>query len=497
MTFQSGYDARAGKTSEVSTADGLVATPISAHPGVPSEHHRTGLAVTALVLLVVAGAMGGAAQLLEYAFPVAALAVGALLYRSAPTAYMAFAWWIWFVTPGLRRYLEYHGSWNQVTPIVLTPYLVSGITLISVVRHLPKLKRLALAPFALLLAAVGYGYLLGILRWGFLASTYGALTKIVPIAFGLHIAMAVRRTDQYWLGVERAFLWGMLVVSIYGIVQYIAPASWDAYWMANVEMVSIGRPLPYEVRVFSTLNSPGPLATVLAAGLLVLLASRNGWRWPVTALTLLTFLLTLVRGVWAAWLLGLAVYVAYLPWRTRWRLMTVLAILALAVPLFILGEPFDPVRTRMLTLVNLGSDVSFVQRMALIPRIAEVIVGSPLGTGIGATGVSAMLHGSASGIRDFDNGILETLYSLGWAAGGAFLIGTAWLLLRAFRVREAADNRLLKAARAIAVCVAFTAVFGDAFSGVAGMLLWTFLGLLASAEERTYAGSQTSLHDHR
>lgn len=497
MILQSGSQAPPVEVSPVSVADALVATPMSVDAAAPAEHHRSWVAVAALVLLVVAGVTARAAELVEYAFPMAALAVGALLYRSAPTAYMAFAWWIWFLTPGLRRYLDYLGGWHQVTPIVLTPYLVSGITLFSVVRHLPRLTRLALAPFGLLLAAVAYGYLIGILRWGFLASTYGALTKIVPIAFGLHIAMATRRSDQYRVGVERAFLWGMLIVSIYGVLQYLAPASWDAYWMTNVEMVSIGRPLPYEVRVFSTLNSPGPLATVLAAGLLLLLASRSPWRWPVVGVTLLTFLLTLVRGVWAAWLLGLAVYVAYLPWRTKWRLLTVLAIGMLAIPLIILDQPFDPVRTRMLSLVNLGSDFSFVQRMALIPRFVEIIAASPLGTGLGATGVSVMLHGSSSGIRDFDNGILETLYSLGWVAGGAFLIGTAWLLFRALRRREAVDDRFLKAARAIAVCVAFTAVFGDAFSGVSGILLWTSLGLLASAEEPIHAGSLSQLHDYR
>jgi hypothetical protein len=395
---------------------------------------------------------------------------------------MAFAWWIWFLTPGLRRYLDYSIGWNPVTPISLTPYLVSGITLFSVARHLPKLARFSLAPFALLLAAVVYGQCVGMLRWGLLASTYGAISWIVPIGFGLHIAMATGRCGEYRVGVQRAFLWGILVISIYGLLQYVDPAPWDRYWMASAPMRSLGQPLPYQVRVFSTLNSPGPFATVLAAGLLLLLASRSPWRWPVAGVALLAFLLTLVRGVWAAWLLGLAVYVVYLPWRAKSRLLAVLAIGAIAIPLVIFDQPFDPVRTRVLSLMNLLSDESFVQRTAGISRSTEIIVASPLGAGLGGSGVSVALQSSSSAIRDFDNGVLETLYSFGWVAGGAFLLGTFWLLLRTIVRSEAGDDRFTNSARAMAVCIALTAIFGSAFTGVSGLLLWTSIGLLASGD---------------
>jgi hypothetical protein len=435
-----------------------------------------------LALLYTGGVAAHLASLLEYAFPISALVAAALLFRSAPASYMCFAWWIWFLTPGLRRYLDYWNGWSLVTPIALTPYLVSGVALFSVARHLPKLRRMSLAPFALLLGGVAYGWIVGVSRLGFLAGTYGTISWLVPVGFGLHIATASQKRSAYLDGIQQAFLWGLLVVSLYALFQYVAPPAWDIYWMANAPMFSIGQPMPYQVRVFSTLNSPGPFAVVLAVGLLLLLANRSVWRWPIGTLGVVALLLTLVRGVWVCWLVGLAVYIAYLPWRTKWRLAAVLAIAGLAVTLLVFDPSFESVRTRVLTLTDLANDRSLSERVSLVSRIVQVIVTTPFGGGLGATGVSVSLQNAPSGIRDFDNGILETLYSLGWVFGGVFLFGTAWLLLRGLGRGESSDDRLTKAVRASAVCIAATAGTGDAFSSVSGMLLWTCLGLLASGQ---------------
>jgi hypothetical protein len=484
----------AERPGEIGGFDGAH-TLIVSQTGFPAReagaNGRGAFAIATLILFVAAGVMARAGQVLEYAFPMAALITAVVLYRSHPAMYMTFVWWIWFLTPGIRRYFDYLGGWSQITPVSLTPYLVSGIALVSVFRHAPKLRRVSLVPFVLLLAAVGYGYLVGIMQWGFAASTYGALSLIVPIGFGLNCAMDRQRSPEYRKGVERAFLWGLLVVSVYGIIQYIAPTPWDAYWMSNAAMPSIGRPLPYQVRVFGTLNSPGPFAAVLAAGLLLVVAGRSRLRWPIAGVASVALLLTLVRGVWAAWLLGVAVYVTYLPWRTKWRVLAVLALLALTILLVISDQPFDAVRTRIVSFVDLASDRSFVQRTAILSRFSEVIAASPLGSGLGATGLPVMLHGSSLGIRVFDNGLLEILYSLGWAAGIVFLTGTAWLLVRALSPAEASDDRLAKAARGSAVCIAFTSLFGDAFSGVTGIILWTSLGLVVSATATARAEMST------
>jgi len=50
------------------------------------------------------------------------------------------------------------------------------------------------------------------------------------------------------------------VSSAYGIVQFVAPPAWDALWMTSVGPVLGGYPVPFQVRVFGTLNAAGPFA---------------------------------------------------------------------------------------------------------------------------------------------------------------------------------------------------------------------------------------------
>ena len=68
-----------------------------------------------------------------------------------------------------------------------------------------------------------------------------------------------------------------------------------------------GTPEPLGIRVFSTMNSPGPFANVLLAGLLILLTNENFSARPrLRAVGYLSFLLlSLVRSAWIGWFLGL------------------------------------------------------------------------------------------------------------------------------------------------------------------------------------------------
>jgi len=60
-------------------------------------------------------------------------------------------------------------------------------------------------------------------------------------------------------------------------------------------------PLPFAMRVFSTLNSPGPAADFFALTMLLtlpLLRLRNIWTWPLFAALGAALLLTLIREAW-------------------------------------------------------------------------------------------------------------------------------------------------------------------------------------------------------
>ena len=49
---------------------------------------------------------------LNYAYLAATLAVGALLYWRRPGLYIGFTWWLWFLTPEVRRLVDYQQGWT-------------------------------------------------------------------------------------------------------------------------------------------------------------------------------------------------------------------------------------------------------------------------------------------------------------------------------------------------------------------------------------------------
>ena len=67
------------------------------------------------------------ADLLNFLFPFLGIVVGGLLYATRPAVYIGFTFWIWFLTPFIRRVVDYQvGEFTTVSFIMLTPYLVSG-----------------------------------------------------------------------------------------------------------------------------------------------------------------------------------------------------------------------------------------------------------------------------------------------------------------------------------------------------------------------------------
>jgi hypothetical protein len=457
---------------------------------------------TGLVVMVAAGLSTGAAHALQVALPVATLGVAVVLYRTDPAAYAALAWWVWILSPNVRRMIDFQAGWNPQSPFSVLPLAVSGLTAFTVVRHLPKLKRRALAPYALLLLGVLHGYLVGFVRVDPLAATFALGTWLVPILLGLYMAIHWRRYPELSGAVLTTVGWGVLALGLYGVAQFFDPAPWDRFWMVKSEMTSIGYPEPYKVRVFSLLNSPGSLAPVLSAGLLLLFASRSWIRVPAAASGMVAFLLSLVRAAWLGWAGGAAVLMLYVPLRS-WRrpvlaaaaLGAALATASAFAPASITGPLVRAVESRFRSLTDPSQDVSYYERWTMVWQYVSDIAANPAGHGIGATGVGVALNQSGGGITAFDNGVLDVFYSLGWLGGTAFTLGVVWLVVRMGRRVEPAGDLFAKGARAAAVAVLIQLVSGNIFTGVAAATLWTCVGLLTAAHTWHAATPYTSHRD--
>lgn len=442
-----------------------------------------------LALLTAALILGGRADLLRLGFPAGALAVGAWLFLRGPAPFLAFVWLLWDVVPGLRRIVDFRlGGWDPENPISLTPFLVSAIAMIGVIRRAPELKRPRLAPMIVAGVCIVYGYFVGVLELGILPATHALVSWLVPLGLGLYCAVEWRRYPEYEKTVRGLFLWGTVLLGAYGIYQFVDPPLWDRVWMADSGMYSIGRAFPYEVRVFSLVNAPLPFATILAAGLFASVSARGLGRVLAIALGTTALLLSLVRSVWLAAAVGLLVYLAWTPVRVirRAALAGALGLALVASAPFVvpeqIGRPtLEIVRDRFLTLGDLHRDVSFRDRTSFLSHIGTTVAQSPLGRGLGSTGVSSTLGDAGEGIRDFDNGVLATVYSLGWLGGTSFLLAVIAGIVVTLRRREPSSDTMAKAARATVVTSLLLAVGANVFEGVSAAVLWGFLGLLTAS----------------
>jgi hypothetical protein len=305
------------------------------------------------------------------------------------------------------------------------------------------------------------------------------LQWIVPIAFGFHLATDPSRYPTYRATTHRVFTWAAFGLGLYGVWQFISLPEWDSYWMVNTDMGSIGRPFPFEVRVFSTVNSPTPFAMVMLAGLLMLLESAAVVHVAIGLPAYLAFLLSLVRTAWGGWLIGVGTYAKYLGPRARFRIFAMIGLLALGVGLLTTLPVGGRIERRFQTFTNLAEDRSLAARDASFGDILGLIRDEPFGRGLGATGSAKRL--AVGGTATFDNGLLNVFFSLGWAGGLLYLGGTLVLLGGVLRSFEPRNDPIPKVARAVGCATLAALASLNTLVGVSGVIFWGFVGLSISA----------------
>lgn len=434
----------------------------------------------------------GHPALVKFAYPGAAGVVGLWLYSTRTPLYLGFTWWIWFVTPFVRRLVDHGvGHFDPTNPVMLAPYLVSAIALLTLLRAAGRLSRRSHLPFLLALLGIAYGYLIGLTKVGPLSATFALLNWLLPVVLALHIYLLPDLVERHTQIVKRTFAWGVLIMGLYGLLQYVAIPPWDAQWLLESDMwVTMGRPQDGQFRIFSTLNSTGPFAYVMTAGLLLLFASPGLVGRLAAAPGYFGLLLSLVRSAWGGWLVG----VGYLAWRLqgkmKTRLVTLLAVgVVLSVPLFLFAPNTDQAAERAETLTNLEKDASFKARLGIYRRASAAFLRTPIGHGLGNYGTAAKL--SKGEVVSFDSGIFNVLLTLGW--GGSFLYGGGliWLLFRLFRVDPHLTNPFVTTLAAVTFAFIAMMVFVNQLSGVMGVIVWPFLGLALALARTTEPFSKT------
>lgn len=418
-------------------------------------------------------------------FPLGSLAVGWFLYRRYPLFYGSFTWWMWIVGPLIRRIIDFRCGYLTPGPWILAPLLVTAISILTLLKHLPKAHKQGGMPFVVAAASCLYGYLISLINEGSDIDK-GIMLLIgwlVPISFGFHLFTNWRDYPNYRQNIQRTFLWGVLFVGFYGIVQYVFAPPWDCFWLEEIAKegtLSFGLPEPFGIRVSSSLDSPQSFAAMMVAGLILLFSIRGSQQLLATGLGYLSFLLSLARSGWLSWLLGTLVFFKALKSNLQIRmLMGILMTTLIVLPVTTI-EPFSTVISdRLQSLTDTDSDVSLKERREAF----NLLLGHALVEFVGV-GLQNPITPNVEVSKEYvigDNGILVLLFALGWIGTLPYILSLTILI---FQIRQAClKNRdlVLQASYGIILGLLSQILFKSLTSGTIAVALWGFIGIGMSA----------------
>jgi hypothetical protein len=279
----------------------------------------------------------------------------------------------------------------------------------------------------------------------------------------------------------------LAVIVIYGLNQYFAPTEWDIAWIQDSGLVELGGPLPFTIRLFSTLNMPGPLAAWVSTIMLLALHFRTKLMLLVLPAAGILLLLTLVRSVLGTTAVGLIVAILFGRANVFWSVAKSVTLLTMVIggigAVVLVTDPdlSDRVVSRFDTLNRLEYDVSAEARRATYAAAPAELDEHPLGTGIAALGRGAVVAGRGQVV--IDAGPVAIYLALGWIGGTSYIIGIIWITLQTI-----AGARVSGSAAGLALAAATIAnLSGLAFNnamGIQAAILWACAGYAnAIAEE--------------
>ncbi|MBO3461306.1 O-antigen ligase family protein [Aetokthonos hydrillicola Thurmond2011] len=439
------------------------------------------IVIIGFVLLSIASYFSGST--LRLIFPVTAFLVAIFLYLRHPILYLGFNWWIWFLTPLITRLVDYRVGWDPTRQMIVAPYLVTLVSIGTLIRNIPNAYRTGGLPFLMGIASVFYALLVGLIRNQPMTAARALLDWSTPVIFGFHLFMSWRDYPSYRQNIRRTFLWGVLITGAYGIFQFVVAPEWDRYWLIqSKQFTSSGNPVPFGMRVWSTMHSIGPFAGMMQAGLLLLFTLSGPLTFPASAVGYLSFLLTQARTNWGGWALGLVMIFGSVKPRIQMRLILIILVMALCVVPLTTYEPISKsISNRLQTFSNLEQDNSFQGRSAIYQRDLELALSQGLGKGLGSTWV--IDEKGDLQVIVIDSGVLDTFFTLGWFGAIPYLGALILLTVMVSQYSEARFDSFASAARAIAISCLPQMIMGSAMLSISGLILWGFFGITMAAHK--------------
>ncbi|MFL9996162.1 O-antigen ligase family protein [Paraburkholderia sediminicola] len=481
---------------------GGAVAPDRAVPAAPAARtRRKGLRhPLSLPLLLFAATLGlillHQGRLVEYFFPLGAFAVAAVLYWRSPAHYIGFVCWLFFLTPEVRRLADFvNGSFNQQSPIMVATLLAVALTGLTLIRRAALLGQRRAAPLVLIVIALLYAFVVGMAQVGPAAATFTLINWLYPVMVAFYLTVTWRHYPDYHRVLLKTFVYGGLLMSVYGLLEFVSPMPWDAFWLISSKMLSEGQPVPFGMRISSTMNSCGPFAVTLMTILLMSLAARGKARIVLGCVGIPALLLTSARSTWGGFAIALVYSFAMLDGKNRMRLMAgVLGLAVVAAPLMMIDQVAEPVMQRLSSIQDLGQDDSFQARADFYKSFMSSALTDIAGQGLGTTGLGSKLSNdtAAQAMLNFDSGLMEVPYVMGWPGTLLYTTGIVMLLWRAYRAsRQHPSDLLAISGVGVAVAILSMMVFINTLTSVSGMFF--FLGVTLPVISLRYARERHSV----
>ena len=413
--------------------------------------------------------LAGAGKALNIAFPLISLLLGLFLYYRAPLLYTGFTWWLWFLAPFVRRISDYRSSFTDPSPILLAPFLVTSVSLITLWKYFPRTYRGVGLPFVLAVIGLAYGFSIGLINKPPYAVIRDFLDWAAPVSFGFHLFVNWQQYPNYRHNIERVFTWAILVMGIYGIIQFVALPEWDDQWITNTALNTaivggLTDPSQKTVRVWATMQSGEPFSAFMAGGLLLLLIGKAPLTIPASIVGYLSFLLAMVRSGWLGWAAGVITLVSSLKPKFQIRLILLIAVMGLCLIPLANMEPFaTSINDRFSSFSNVENDTSAQARQSAYASGTSKALTSVIGDGLGGGSI--------------DSAIFAMLFNLGWLGTLPYLGSILVLTWKIFQPSPNSRDPFVSAARAIVITVIARMPLNGSNTGASGLLLWTFLAL--------------------
>ena len=239
-------------------------------------------AIVLLIIALVAGPALGAP--FRPLFVLGCAAAGWYAWRSDPGSHLQAALFLFAFSPLARRVVDLSAGYDPAGLMLVGPLLAILVPAPSLWGLLESRTNAdsRIAPNFVVAGCVAYAAALSLFQGNLFDAASGVLKWMAPLLYAASLAQSCDR-DRMVQAATSAFLVILPVTGIIGVLQYIDPPAWDRYWMQFAPILSVGQPLPFEVRVFGTMklrdvHGDGHIARVFSTPALVLAAVHDACR---------------------------------------------------------------------------------------------------------------------------------------------------------------------------------------------------------------------------